>query len=70
MIIIQRQIVSSTRIRSIGWEPNILEVEFNDGILYHYHGVTNSEYISFLQSSSLGSTLTQIERKYPYNRVN
>ncbi|MFL2101314.1 KTSC domain-containing protein [Desemzia sp. FAM 23989] len=61
MIIIQRQTVSSTRIRSIGWQPNTLEIEFKDGVLYHYHGVPHSEYISFIKSSSLGSALTLIE---------
>ncbi|MCE8386027.1 KTSC domain-containing protein, partial [Listeria monocytogenes] len=30
----QRNHVSSSRIRSVGWENDILEIEFNDGSIY------------------------------------
>lgn len=64
-----RQPVSSSRIRSVGWSNNTLEVEFNDGAVYQYHGVPESEYRSFINSSSLGSALSQLDKRHPYNRV-
>lgn len=64
-----RKPVSSSRIRSVGWENNTLEIEFKDGTVYQYHGVANSEYRSFMNSSSLGSALSRLDKVHPYNRV-
>ena len=64
-----RKHVISTRIRSVGWENNILEIEFNDGVLYHYTGVSNQEYINFINSPSLGSALKGLEQRHPYHRA-
>lgn len=44
----QRHSVSSSRIASVGWENNTMEVEFHNGVVYQYHGVTLSEYQQFL----------------------
>lgn len=65
----QRQFVSSSRIRSVGWVANTLEVEFTDGAVYQYHGVSQSEYRSFMNSGSLGSALSRLDKAHPYNRV-
>lgn len=59
--------VSSSRIRSVGWSNNTLEVMFLDGAVYQYHGVSESEHHSFINSPSLGSALSRIEKKYPYS---
>lgn len=64
-----RQPVSSSRIRSVGWTGSTLEVEFKDGAVYQYAGVTNSEYSAFMNSSSLGSALSDLDKKHPYHRV-
>ena len=61
--------VISSRIRSVGWENNTLEVEFKDGAVYQYHGVTKSEYNDFINSPSLGSELSRLDKRHPYNRV-
>lgn len=65
----QRQYVSSSRMRSVGWENNTLEIEFPDGAVYQYHGVTESEYREFMSSSSLGSALSRLDKIHPYNPV-
>ena len=31
----QRKYVASTNVRSVGWQAGILEVEFNNGSIYH-----------------------------------
>lgn len=64
-----RQLVSSSRITSVGWSNNTLEVEFKNGTIYQYHGVSESEYHSFMNSSSLGSALSKLDKMHPYNRV-
>lgn len=61
--------VSSSRISSVGWEPNTLEVQFHNGAVYQYHGVTESEYHAFMNSPSLGSALSKLDKIHPYNRV-
>ncbi len=64
-----RNPVSSSRISSVGWENNVLEVEFKDGAVYRYFDVTNEEYISFINSSSLGSALSRLDKIHRYSRV-
>jgi hypothetical protein len=48
--------VSSSNIRSIGYEPEIstLEVEFNTGSVYQYHGVSQEAFDSLMQAESKG----------------
>lgn len=53
-----RQPVSSTRISSVGWENETLEIEFKDGAIYQYYSVSESEYRAFINSGSLGSALS------------
>ena len=65
----QRQNVSSSRMNSVGWSSNTLEVEFKDGSVYQYHDVNNTEYQDFMNSTSLGSALSKLDKKHPYNRV-
>ena len=49
-----RQFVSSSDIRSVGWQNNTLEIEFKSGGLYQYHGVPQDVYINLLSASSCG----------------
>lgn len=65
----QRQFVSSSRIRSVGWSNDTLEVEFKDGSIYQYHGVSTGEYQAFINSGSLGSALSRLDKVHPYNRA-
>lgn len=64
-----RQSVSSSRIASVGWEANTLEVQFHNGAVYQYHGVSEAEYRSFMGSPSLGSALSRLDKIHPYNPV-
>lgn len=49
-----RQAVSSSNIHSIGYENNTLEIEFNNGSIYQYHGVPITRYSSLMSASSYG----------------
>lgn len=64
-----RHSVSSSRMNSVGWVNNTMEVEFKDGSVYQYHGVTQVEYQNFLNSPSLGSALSRLDKIHQYNRV-
>ena len=64
-----RQPVSSSRMNSVGWTNNVMEVEFKDGAVYQYNGVSNSEYSSFMNSSSLGHALSELDKLHPYHQV-
>lgn len=66
----QRQPVSSSRIRSVGWENNVMEIGFPDGAVYQYYDVSKSEYTAFLNSSSLGSALSRLDKVHRYRRIN
>ncbi len=65
----QRQPVLSSRISSVGWERDILEVQFKNGAIYQYYGVSYDEYIAFMNSPSLGSALSKLDKIHLYNRV-
>lgn len=65
----RRQPVSSSRISSVGWENNVMEVGFPDGAVYQYYDVSKSEYTAFLNSPSLGSALSKLDKIHKYHRV-
>jgi hypothetical protein len=65
----ERKIVSSSRITSVGWENNVLEIEFKDGAVYHYYNVSQTEYINFMNSPSLGSALSRLDKVHKYKRI-
>jgi len=68
----QRQAVSSSNLRSVGYDlsSQTLEIEFKDGSVYQYFGVPQSVYSGLMSASSVGSYLAaQIKSTYRYARV-
>lgn len=61
--------VSSSRISSVGWENDVMEVQFHDGVIYQYYNVSKQEYLDFMNSSSLGSALSRLDKIHQYARV-
>lgn len=62
--------VSSSRILSVGWENNTLEIQFkNGGAIYQYYDVSRSEYQAFMNSPSLGSALSKLDKIHRYTRI-
>lgn len=62
--------VTSSRMVSVGWENDILEIEFPNGKIYHYIDVTHDKYLWFMSSPSLGAALKAFEipgKYYPIN---
>lgn len=64
--------VSSSNIRSIGYDPAsaILEVEFTSGDVYQYFDVSENLYQQFFNASSHGQFLNDhIRYNYRYQKV-
>jgi hypothetical protein len=67
---VKRQTVSSSNIKSIGHENDVLEVEFSNGGIYHYHGVPVAKFHSLKGAKSIGGYLHQhIKPKYKSVKV-
>jgi len=67
-----RDQVSSTNIRSIGYDAGTqtLEVEFLSGSVYQYYGVSGVLHEEMMRAASKGRFLNQyIKNAYPYSRV-
>lgn len=65
-----RMPVSSSRINSVGWENDTLEVEFKNGAIYQYYDFIESEYRMFLNAPSLGHEISRIDKSHRYRRIN
>jgi hypothetical protein len=52
-----RQPVSSSNLRSVGYDPaaHVLEIEFHSGGIYQYTGVPASIHTALMQAGSKGS---------------
>ncbi len=67
-----RQDVTSTNIRSIGYDNDsgMLEVEFHNGGIYQYLNVPELVYAAMMSASSKGSYLnSQIKKQYEYKKI-
>ena len=66
----ERESVVSSNIESIGWENDILEVEFLNGGIYQYFGVPKDVYEDMLIAESVGKYLHYyIKGFYNYQKV-
>lgn len=66
----ERQRVSSSNIRSIGYEAGTLEVEFNNGGVYQYFNVPEPTYSALMRASSKGAYLNDhIKDRYRCRKV-
>ena len=67
-----RQLVSSSDIRSVGYEAETrtLEIEFHSGGIYHYSEVPEMEYQDLMLAASKGSYFHRhIRNQYPTRRI-
>ena len=65
--------VESSNVASVGYDvaSSTLEIEFKNGTIYQYSGVSENEYSGLMSASSKGSYLNQHIKKagYLYTRV-
>lgn len=55
-----RQPVSSSRVKSIGWENNVMEVEFNNGGVYQYSPIEWQRCLELINSPNVGKGIQAI----------
>lgn len=68
----ERKRISSSKIRGIGYDPKseVLEIEFNDGRVMAYSGVSPEVYRRFVNAPSPVSFFEdKIAEEYPARRV-
>ncbi len=68
----ERTPVSSSNLQSIGYDPHTstLEVQFNNGGLYQYHGVSQEVYDALMQAGSHGTYFnSHIKNCYPTTKL-
>jgi len=64
-----RQAVKSSNIKSVGYEDNILEVEFKSGQIYRGK-IPPEKFDELMGSESIGSYFyTNIKGKFPMTRI-
>lgn len=67
-----RQRVSSSNISSIGYDvdSNTLEIEFHDGGIYQYHGVSEGVHNSLMSAGSHGKYFINfIKDRYSCHKI-
>jgi len=67
-----RNPVSSTNLRSVGYDPGTLtlEIEFHDGAVYEYFAVPHAIYDGLMRASSKGGYLhDNIKDRYRCRKV-
>jgi len=66
-----RDSVESSNVQAVGYDPirSILEVEFHNGGIYQYEGVTPEIYDQLMSASSKGQFLHRVIRGFPFKRV-
>ena len=68
----ERKRVNSSKIRAVGYDPKsqLLEVEFSDGKLVHYRGVSPEVHRQFMAAPSPASFFEdKIDESYPSSRI-
>ena len=62
--------VSGSLFKEIGHEGNRLSVKFNDGDVYHYHGVSEDQHAKMMASDSIGAYfMRHIRGKHKYTKA-
>lgn len=62
--------VESSNLKSVGYEDNVLEIEFLDGGVYQYFDVPESIYDGLVQAESAGKYFwSNIRGAFRYARV-
>jgi hypothetical protein len=68
----QRQAVSSSNLRSVGYDTSTktLEIEFNNGGIYQYDNVPQSVFQDLMNAASHGKYFNaHIKGVYPYTKI-
>ena len=67
----ERQIVDSSTLASVGYESNVLEIEFHNGRIYQYFYVPEFLFLGLMKAGSHGTYFNQHIRHagYEHERI-
>jgi hypothetical protein len=66
----ERKNVSSSNLKSVGYLPRILEIEFKNRDIYQFQNVSEGLYFNLMSSSSKGTFFSEnIKGKFPYKKI-
>jgi hypothetical protein len=66
----ERKNVSSSNLKSVGYLPSILEIEFINRNIYQFQNVSEKLYLSLMSSNSKGTFFSEnIKGKFPYKQI-
>ena len=68
----ERKRINSSKIRAVGYDPKsqVLEIEFSDGKLIQYRGVSSEVHRQFMAAPSATSSFEdKIDESFPSNRI-
>ena len=69
-IMMERTIVLSSRIKSIGYEGQVMEVEFNSGGVYRYDNVPEEVYKGLMDAKQPGKYFdSNVKGKFDYKKI-
>ena len=68
----EREKVKSSNLESVGYDEDksLLEVEFKDGAVYQYSGVSSELHKQLISADSVGSFFQKNIRDWPTTKVN
>ena len=69
----ERKQVSSSNLKSIGFDPSdgILEVEFHNGGIYQYLNVPDATYFELMNAPSIGRYLNDyVKGRHQFKKIN
>jgi len=65
-----RKPVSSSDLKSVGYENGTLEIEFRNGGVYQYYNVPENTYLALITASSVGKYFhAYIKDRYRWQKI-
>lgn len=65
----KRRQVQARLVKSVGWEAEVLEVEYQNGALYHYFDVPEGVYIKSLLGN-VDKKIRRIGQSHTFKKMN
>ena len=62
---LMRKVHSSSNIQAVGWDADVLEVEFKSGVQWRYRNVTSEKFDEMMASVSIGSYFAREIKAHP-----
>lgn len=64
--------VKSSNVSAVGYDPSTqtMEIEFKDGSVYHYHGVSSATHSDLISAKSIGKYVhANVKGQYKHSKI-